>query len=163
MTSFDWSCSLPSEKAVSELAAVFAGHLQVPLVMYLHGDLGAGKTTFARALIQAMGHAGRVKSPSYGLLEPYTADGKTILHLDLYRIESAEELEYLAIRDLFDLNSLLLVEWPDKGRGYLPEADIDLNFDEKSELRFLQCKSYSVSGEALSRSVRLNSNMEFRD
>ena len=88
-------------------------------VVWLQGDLGAGKTLFARAFIHALGYEGYVKSPSYGLLETYRAGGLQILHLDLYRIEDPEELEFLAIRDLFDEATVLLVEWPDRGGNLL--------------------------------------------
>ena len=95
-----WIHAVPDEVAVSSLAAIFARLLESPLVIYLEGDLGAGKTMFARALIHALGYQGYVKSPTYGLLESYAVAGFSILHLDLYRIEDPEELEYLALRDL---------------------------------------------------------------
>ncbi len=158
-----WTCALPGEETVSELAVSIAQALQLPLVIYLIGDLGAGKTTFARALIRALGHTGRVKSPSYGLLEPYTVGEVSVLHLDLYRVEAADELEYLAIRDLFDLNSLLLVEWPEKGIGSLPDADLELRFDEKDDLRFVQCRPCSKAGVIVIGAVRQKFKMEFLD
>ena len=119
-----------------------------PLVLFLRGDLGAGKTTFARAYIHALGFAGYVKSPSYGLLETYRAGGQTVLHLDLYRIEDPEELEYLALRDLFDASAVLLVEWPDRGGDRLPAADLVLDFDESDEVRFIQFTAVSERGRA---------------
>ncbi len=158
-----WTCALPGEEPVTELAMSFAQALQLPLVIYLYGDLGAGKTTFARALIRALGHTGRVKSPSYGLLEPYTLGEINVLHLDLYRVDAADELEYLAIRDLFDLKSLLLVEWPEKGVGSLPNADLELRFDEKNDLRFVQCRACSENGVIITGAVRKTSKMEFLD
>lgn len=121
---------MPDEAALAIVAAVFARRVQAPLVIFLIGDLGAGKTTFARAFIQALGYSGYVKSPSYGLLESYRVVGNTILHLDLYRIEDPEELEYLALRDLYDNQAILLVEWPDKGANLLPQADLELRFTE---------------------------------
>ncbi len=141
--------ALPDEGRVGDLARRMGQHLQPPLVLYLHGDLGAGKTTFARALIHGLGYTGRVKSPTYGLLESYTAAGFTILHLDLYRVESGVELDYLAIRDLFDNNSLLLIEWPEKGAGFLPQPDLELNFGETRGQRFVRLKPSSGAGEAL--------------
>ena len=118
-------------------------------VIWLQGDLGAGKTLFARAFIHALGYEGYVKSPSYGLLETYRASGMQILHLDLYRIEDPEELEYLAIRDLFDEATVLLVEWPDRGGNLLPAADLVLHFFEQGELRKIRCEPVSVAGAAL--------------
>ncbi|MBT8047307.1 MAG: tRNA (adenosine(37)-N6)-threonylcarbamoyltransferase complex ATPase subunit type 1 TsaE [Xanthomonadales bacterium] len=149
-----WTRTVASEQAVGELAKQFAAVLQPPAVMYLRGDLGAGKTTFARAYIHALGFQGYVKSPSYGLLETYKAGGQNVLHLDLYRIEDPEELEYLAIRDLFDETAVLLVEWPDRGEHYLPAPDLVLEFGEKDEVRFVVCTVCSENGRGLARKVR---------
>lgn len=154
MTSSAWSYALPDEGGLVELARSMRQNLQAPLVIYLHGDLGSGKTTFARALIHALGYSGRVKSPSYGLLEPYTAGGFNILHLDLYRIESPAELDYLAIRDLFDQHSLLLVEWPEKGAGFLAPADLELHFSETAGQRFVQLKPRSRAGASLAQATQ---------
>jgi tRNA threonylcarbamoyladenosine biosynthesis protein TsaE len=123
------------------------------LVIFLQGDLGAGKTTFARAFIHALGYTGYVKSPSYGLLESYRAGGLSVLHLDLYRIEDPEELDYLALRDLFESDTVLLVEWPDKGLYHLPQPDLQLEFDEIEESRLIRCFALSVAGRVLSRAV----------
>lgn len=149
-----WSRVIASEAKTRALAAEFAAHVTAPLVIYLRGDLGAGKTTFARAYIHALGYQGYVKSPSYGLLETYQAGGQDILHLDLYRIEDPEELEYLALRDLYGENSVLMVEWPDRGKNHLPEPDLVLNFDEKDEVRFVDCHSPSARGRQLAESIQ---------
>ena len=94
-------------------------------VIYLLGDLGAGKTTTARALIQALGYPDRVKSPTYSLLETYKPLGLSIAHLDLYRLADASEVLDLGLEELVAENaSLLLVEWPEKGGEYLPKADV---------------------------------------
>lgn len=146
----DWVREMADESAVGELAGHFAEYMQTPTVIFLRGDLGAGKTTFARAYIKSLGFSGYVKSPSYGLLETYHVGPQTILHLDLYRIEDPEELEYLAIRDLFNPDCVLLVEWPDQGKSFLPKPDILLNFDEKNEVRFIRCQSCTPHGQALS-------------
>jgi tRNA threonylcarbamoyladenosine biosynthesis protein TsaE len=146
----DWLHAVRDEAAVATLAAMFSRRLQPPLTVYLRGDLGAGKTTFARALIQALGYSGRVKSPTYGLLESYEIDALHVLHLDLYRIEDPEELDYLAIRDLFDAHSLLLVEWPEKGQGNLPPADLELFFGESASSREISCFAKSITGKTLS-------------
>lgn len=159
MSEVSGSIVLPDERSVSELAHRFLGNLRAPLVFYLRGDLGAGKTTFARALIQALGYRGRVKSPSYGLLESYAAGGFNVLHLDLYRIESPGELDYLAIRDLFDRNSLLLVEWPEKGSGFLPEADLELHFMETGGQRIVEFKTSSESGSQAARRLVMESSV----
>jgi tRNA threonylcarbamoyladenosine biosynthesis protein TsaE len=148
-----WSIEVPSEEASAQLAACFARVLEPPCVIYLKGDLGAGKTLFTRAYIHALGYQGYVKSPSYGLLETYEVAGQTILHLDLYRIEDPEELEYLAIRDLYREDTVLMVEWPDRGDSYLPLPDLLLEFVEKDESRFINCRIISISGRGLAKKV----------
>lgn len=148
-----WSCSVPDEEATAALARRFAAVLDPPCVIYLRGDLGAGKTLFTRAYVHARGFEGYVKSPSYGLLETYELNGQTVLHLDLYRIEDPEELEYLAVRDLYRRDSVLMVEWPDRGQGYLPAPDLVLEFGEKDEVRFISCHPFSPKGRALARLV----------
>ena len=148
-----WTQPVLDEAALGRLAARFAEHVRPPLVIYLKGDLGAGKTTFARAYIHALGFSGYVKSPSYGLLETYEVSGQTVLHLDLYRIEDPEELEFLALRDLFGDRAVLLVEWPDRGRGHLPVPDLVLHFDEDRESRIVRCEVLSQRGEKAARLV----------
>lgn len=148
-----WTLQLPDEASVEHLAGAFARCLRPPLAVWLRGDLGAGKTTFARAYVHALGFKGYVKSPSYGLLETYPLETQTVLHLDLYRIEDPEELEYLALRDLFDQRTVLLVEWPDRGRGHLPEPDLVLDFGESNEVRFIKCRPLSKAGQALAERV----------
>jgi len=137
------------EAAVQELAARFARTLQPPAVIFLRGDLGAGKTTFARAYIHALGYPDYVKSPTYGLLEIYRVEGQVVLHLDLYRIEHPEELEYLAIRDQFDASTVLLVEWPDRGKDGLPAPDLVLDFAEGDATRFIDCTAFTERGRAM--------------
>jgi tRNA threonylcarbamoyladenosine biosynthesis protein TsaE len=148
-----WRRPVANEAAVAQLAAAFARVLRPPLVVFLRGELGAGKTTFARAYIHALGFAGYVKSPSYGLLETYQAGGQSVLHLDLYRIEDPEELEYLALRDQFDASSVLLVEWPERGNHHLPAPDLVLDFGESDEARFIQCTAVSGRGALVAAKV----------
>jgi tRNA threonylcarbamoyladenosine biosynthesis protein TsaE len=126
---------LPDEAATEDLARQAARHLQArttPLVLYLQGDLGAGKTSFARGMLRAMGVTGPVRSPTYGLLSEYqTAQGR-VVHIDLYRLRSAAELNALGLADHLPGSVLWLVEWPDKGRGGvmpLPDAEVWLEVE----------------------------------
>ena len=148
-----WQRAVRDEQAVAELAAALARAVRPPAVVWLRGDLGAGKTTFARAYIHSLGFRGYVKSPSYGLLETYEVEGQKVLHLDLYRIEDPEELEYLAIRDLYGPDTVLMVEWPDRGHGFLPEPDLVLEFGETDESRFIRCLPFSIQGSSLAKKV----------
>lgn len=131
------------------LAAQFARLIRPPAVIYLEGDLGSGKTTFARAVIHALGFKGYVKSPSYGLLESYSVSAMTILHLDLYRIEDPEELHYLALRDLYDAKSVLLVEWAQKATDHLPLPDLELLFRENGESHLISSFAKTKTGYEL--------------
>jgi tRNA threonylcarbamoyladenosine biosynthesis protein TsaE len=116
---------LVDEAATTALGRQFAGALQGGgLVVYLHGDLGAGKTSFARALLGALNVGERIKSPTYSLVEGYEAQGRPAWHLDLYRIADPGELEWLGLDALADPAALVLVEWPERGRGALPAADM---------------------------------------
>ncbi|WP_430389129.1 tRNA (adenosine(37)-N6)-threonylcarbamoyltransferase complex ATPase subunit type 1 TsaE [Dyella sp. 20L07] len=122
MTEHRWE--LADEAATAALATRLAGALDEGLVVYLHGDLGAGKTSFARALLGALGVGERIKSPTYSLVESYRAQGRPAWHLDLYRIADPGELEWLGLDALSDPTALVLVEWPERGAGALPAADL---------------------------------------
>jgi tRNA threonylcarbamoyladenosine biosynthesis protein TsaE len=148
-----WVKAVPDEAASAALAERFAEVLEPPCVIYLRGDLGAGKTLFTRAYVHALGFEGYVKSPSYGLLETYEVGGQIVLHLDLYRIEDPEELEYLAIRDLYGDKTVLMVEWPDRGENFLPPPDVVLEFGETDESRFIRCLTFTSHGRALAGEV----------
>lgn len=115
----------PDEAAMLDLGRRLGERATVDrLVMHLHGDLGAGKTTLVRGFLAGAGYHGRVKSPTYTLMEPYPLPSGEAVHLDLYRLADPEELEFLGLRDLDDRSRWLFIEWPEKGEGHLPAADI---------------------------------------
>lgn len=140
---------LPDEAATAALATRLATLLDSGLVCYLRGPLGAGKTSFARALLTALGVGERVKSPTYSLMEGYAARERLAWHLDLYRIADPGELEWLGLDALSDPNALVLVEWPERGAGALPAADIELCLDYAGDGRQAQLRAFTPRGDRL--------------
>lgn len=128
--------------------------LDAGLVIFLGGQLGAGKTTFSRGVLRAFGHRGAVKSPTYTLVEPYEfspgEEGeRRVYHFDLYRLGDAEELEYMGVRDYFGPGSLSLVEWSERGAGVLPLPDLELKLQLQGEGRALTLTALSDAGNAV--------------
>jgi tRNA threonylcarbamoyladenosine biosynthesis protein TsaE len=99
------------------------------MVIYLHGDLGAGKTTLVRGVLNALGYKGRVKSPTYTLVEPYHVAGLDLRHFDLYRLQNEEEWDSAGFRDEFDGRNIFFIEWPERAKGFLPQADVTIEFE----------------------------------
>ena len=138
--------TLPDESATLQFGQQLAPHLRGGCVVYLHGELGAGKTTLVRGILQGMGHQGRVKSPTYTLVETYQFNENLVCHFDLYRLADPEELEYMGIRDYFSNNAILLVEWPERGGDLLPAADVDINLAYLDHGRSVACDAGSQRG-----------------
>lgn len=117
-------------------------------VVYLQGDLGAGKTTLTRGILRGHGHTGTVKSPTYTLVEPYEMATTTVYHFDLYRLTDPEELELLGIRDYCRPDTLAVIEWPDHGHPFLPPADLTITIRTIPEGRELRFVAHNEKGEA---------------
>jgi len=113
---------IKDESAMHDFAADIAKTCTTPMIIYLVGELGVGKTTFVRGFLRALGYEGHVKSPTFTLIESYEIDHRHIHHFDLYRVENPSELEFIGIRDYFTEDAISLIEWPENGKGVLPEA-----------------------------------------
>ena len=131
------------------------------MLVGLTGSLGAGKTTLARAALRTLGVTGTVRSPTYTIAEPYETHIGRVWHLDLYRIADPEELEFIAIRDLVSDSAACLVEWPERGRGGLPEIDCLLTIIPVGPGRRLRIESRTVLGNALGARMLASVRLEF--
>ena len=138
-----------NEEAMVALGGQLATALVPVMVVHLEGDLGMGKTTLSRGIVQGFGHTGAVKSPTYTIVEPYELGELRLYHFDLYRLGDPEELEFMGIRDYFTSDSISLVEWPARGLGVLPPADLVINIERKGSGRQLQLGANSVRGDAV--------------
>ena len=140
---------LPDAESQTAFGARLAAALPNQFVIYLHGDLGTGKTTLARGILRGLGHRGAARSPTYTLIEPYEIGSRRVYHLDLYRLADPEELEYLGLRDFLGDAALWLVEWPERGAGLLPAADLIVGIEYLSAGRKLTLNPHGEAGEGL--------------
>ena len=147
--SYKGSCFLADEAATLAFGERLAKQISSPAVIYLRGQLGAGKTTFSRGFLRGRGHLGSVKSPTYTLVEPYEAVlGGPVFHLDLYRLGGGQELAYLGIDDYLATRGVLLIEWPERAEHELPAPTIDLTLLPQAAGRTLQLTSVEASALA---------------
>ncbi|GAB2999653.1 tRNA (adenosine(37)-N6)-threonylcarbamoyltransferase complex ATPase subunit type 1 TsaE [Psychrosphaera aestuarii] len=147
---------LKNEDATVSMGKVIAQSLSPGMTIFLHGDLGAGKTTISRGIIQGLGHEGRVKSPTYTLVEPYELADVTAYHFDLYRLADPEELEFMGFRDYFNDKAVCLIEWPEKGQDFLPQADLELYLTYVGEQREIRFKPLSNLGNETVKKIESN-------
>lgn len=133
-----------SEDDMLNLAAEFSSYLKPGHTIYLNGDLGAGKTVFARGLLHAMGVRDNVTSPTFSLVETYTMDKVVFHHFDLYRIEDPFELELMGIRDYFSQNAIVAIEWPEKAAGQIAKADFTVNININHKIRMVEINNETV-------------------
>ncbi len=138
---------LADEAATLACGARFAKVMQAGLVVYLHGDLGAGKTTFVRGVLRGLGYQAKVKSPTYTLVELYTVSRCQLYHFDLYRFNSEEEWDAAGFREHFNAQSICMIEWPEKAEHVLPEPDIHVHFSILKEARKIQFSARSALGK----------------
>jgi tRNA threonylcarbamoyladenosine biosynthesis protein TsaE len=137
-----------TEALGNRMARALPAPTAVPLVLYLQGELGAGKTTFARGFISGLGVSGPVKSPTYTLLELYAAGALTVVHLDLYRLNGAADVEGLGLSEWARAMHVWLIEWPERGAGRLPRADITLAFSVGRQGHDIEASAHTSAGES---------------
>lgn len=144
---------LNDETATVEFGARVARACPNGAVVYLHGELGAGKTTFTRGFLHALGVRGNVKSPTFTVVEPYEINGRRASHFDLYRIADPGELELLGLREYFAPESWVLIEWPERGAGVLPPPDLDVNLNYVGAGRSVTLRAVTGQGRRMLASV----------
>ncbi|MHB1221014.1 MAG: tRNA (adenosine(37)-N6)-threonylcarbamoyltransferase complex ATPase subunit type 1 TsaE, partial [Gammaproteobacteria bacterium] len=141
--------NINSEEEMLQFAGRLAPLIPLGSVIFLHGDLGAGKTTFTRGFLRGLGYSDKVKSPTYTLVEPYELTDKSIYHFDLYRLNVAEELLHMGVQDYFGPSSICLLEWPEKGFPLLPLPDLDCYIRFTEQGRHLKLVASSQVGKTI--------------
>ncbi len=149
-----WRERLADEAATLNWGQRLGGLLPKGVHLHLQGTLGAGKTTLTRGVLRGLGHTGSVKSPTYTLVEPYELEQLTVYHFDLYRLGDPLELEYIGIRDYFSKDSIAIIEWPERGRGVLPEPDLTITMSVSGNARQLAINALSEAGYQVQQRLR---------
>lgn len=141
---------LEDESATKAFGMRVAKLCEPPLIIYLSGELGAGKTTFARGFLRAFGYKGNVKSPTFSLVESYQFNHVRVYHFDLYRLNDPSELEFIGIRDLSaEPDAICLIEWPERGGDAAPNADLVFNFEHSNDHRVVEFRFESTQGQLI--------------
>ena len=146
--------SMPEQRvktaaAMEALGMRLATRLHAGLLLFLHGELGAGKTTLIRGVLHGLGHTGAVKSPTYTLVEPYSLPGFPVYHFDLYRMNNPEELEFIGMRDYLAGQGVCLVEWAERGAAALPAPDVDVTIERAGDARVVRFSARTDKGSRL--------------
>ena len=154
-----WDEVLAGEAATMALGAALAGAGLSRGAVYLAGELGTGKTTLVRGFLRAAGVTGTIRSPTFTLVEEYRVGASTVGHYDLYRLSVPEELEFLGLRDHLAAGALLFFEWPERGAGVLPRADLDIRFEYAgaapgTDARRVRCTGRGFGDRALIERMR---------
>ena len=153
------SLLIRDEKDTQKLAYIFAKYCTSPLIITLQGNLGVGKTTFIRGLLEAMGVQPPLKSPSFSIVETYSLENTCIHHFDLYRIHDPEELEYIGFRDYHTDNTVVCIEWPENGGPYIPKPDIAIHIQYEDTGRRWEISSHTEKGNNILSSVDFDQNL----
>ncbi|EKD73188.1 MAG: ATPase with strong ADP affinity, partial [uncultured bacterium] len=140
---------IPSEEAMLAFGSKLATSMDKTAVIFLYGPLGAGKTTLSRGFLQGLGYRGRVKSPTYTLVEPYELAKCKVYHFDFYRIRDPHELHDIGIQDYVSPHAICLIEWPEQGAGVLPSPDISCYIEVDSNERNVKLIPHSTRGETI--------------
>ncbi|MFT7684695.1 MAG: tRNA threonylcarbamoyladenosine biosynthesis protein TsaE [Candidatus Azotimanducaceae bacterium] len=145
------NATLKNEDATIKFASQLSSLLGRKTLIYLEGDLGAGKTTFSRGILRGFGYEGAVKSPTFTIVEPYTLSWGHVYHFDLYRLNDPEELEYIGLDDYLETGNLCLIEWPERGIHFLPECDLKISLVISGEARKISMEGRTEYGQGLCR------------
>jgi tRNA threonylcarbamoyladenosine biosynthesis protein TsaE len=147
---------LEDTAATEQFGAALLPYLPEKSLIFLHGELGAGKTTLVRGLLRSAGIKGTIKSPTYAVIEEYSANHRIIFHFDLYRLADPQELEWMGIDDYLMQSALCLIEWPCRGKGVLPQADISITLSHQNEGRLIQISGIEIPKNFLMRACKNN-------